>query len=200
LNRRVVERAVVERTVVTLRAPSSVVIFVAITVAGVVLVADAAIRGRWDVAVASAPAVGLGLWAATVVFLTPGVRLTGRGVTVWNVLRTTFVPWTDVEQVTTRFQMVVTTRGGLRIRCWGAPTAARPKPERRRGHDATGNGSAVSSASALRQVVDSFSERQHPGDGETGVSRRWNWPAVCVGGVLLTGVVVQVALFAALQR
>jgi hypothetical protein len=173
------------------------VIFVAVLAAGIVLVADAIVRGRWDVAAASAPAVALGIWVATVVFLTPGVRLTERGVTVWNVLRTTFVPWADVEQITTRFQVVVTTRGGLRIRCWGAPTAARPKPTR---DDATGNRSARPSVSAAHQVIDAFWERHRRPGGETGVWRRWNWPAVFVGGVLLLGVVVQVAHFAAVRR
>jgi hypothetical protein len=63
-----------DRKPVTLRAPSSIALFVAV----------ALVRGRWGVAAASVPAVGLGLWAASVLFLTPGVRMSEHGVTVMN--------------------------------------------------------------------------------------------------------------------
>jgi hypothetical protein len=183
-----------DRKPVTLRAPSSIALFVAVCVVSVVLVGDAILRGRWDVAVASVPAVGLGLWAATVLFLTPGVRLSAHGVTVMNVLRTTVVPWADVEEITTRFQVVVTTRNGLRIRCWGAPTSARTRVEHR---NSGGGGSAGMAKPAAHLAVDAYWERYRDSQGETGGTRRWNRLAIIVGTVLLLSVVVQIALFTA---
>jgi hypothetical protein len=184
-----------DRKPVTLRAPSSIALFVAVVVVSMVLVGDAILRGRWDVAVASVPAVGLGLWAASVLFLTPGVRLSERGVTVMNVLRTTVVPWADVEEITTRFQVVVTTRDGLRIRCWGAPTSARTRvvPS-----DPGGSGSrGGSAASATQLAVGTYWERYRESQqGETGVTRRWNLLAIIVGAVFFLTVAVQIALFA----
>jgi hypothetical protein len=185
-----------DRKPVTLRAPSSIALFVAVVVVSVVLVGDAILRGRWDVAAASVPAVGLGLWAASVLFLTPGVRLSEHGVTVMNVLRTTVVPWAHVEEITTRFQVVVTTRDGLRIRCWGAPTSARTRVVP---GNPGGSGSRMGSApSAAHLAVGTYWERYRESkQGETGVSRRWDLVATVVGAVFFLSVVVQIALFTA---
>ncbi|MCU1447807.1 PH domain-containing protein [Cryobacterium sp.] len=113
---------------VTLRAPSSLVVGIALLALAGVLLADAALRGRWDVVAFSSPALGLVVWVAVEVFLRPGIRLNSAGITVVNPLWTTEVPWGAVTDVTTRFVVAVETTDGRRVRSWGAPTAARTRP------------------------------------------------------------------------
>jgi hypothetical protein len=48
---------------VVLRATSSTVVFMVLVVVCVVLRGDAAVRGRWDVVLASLPASGPTVWA-----------------------------------------------------------------------------------------------------------------------------------------
>ena len=180
---------------VTLRATSSTVVFIAILVVCVVLLGDAALRGRWDVVLAALPAAGLAVWVAVVVFARPCLRLDDAGLSIVNVLRTTDAPWSAVDDVTTRHEVVVTLKGGARIRCWGAPTTARSRPAAApsaddRDRNLTGR---VGGSSAHRVIDDVWS--RHADDTAAGeISRTWHVASIVVGVAVTVVVVAQLVV------
>nr|RZI35127.1 hypothetical protein BJQ95_02468 [Cryobacterium sp. SO1] len=105
----------------------SVGVGVALLALCLLLLGDAIVRGRWDVAVLALPVLVVVVWLALEVFLRPGIRLHPYGITVINPLVTTEVPWLAVTDVTTGFLVAVETVDGRRIRCWGAPAGTRPE-------------------------------------------------------------------------
>jgi len=142
---------------VRLRARTSVLVGVALLALVGVLLADALVRGRWDVAVLSLPALGLVAFFAVEVFLRPSIRVHPGGITVVNPLVTTEVPWADVGDVTTRFLVTVHARNGRRIHCWGAPTAARTAPTTTRSTvSSASETSAWLRASSPHRVIESY--------------------------------------------
>ncbi|MGY4860018.1 PH domain-containing protein [Cryobacterium sp. AP23] len=168
----------------TLRARTSVFVGAALLALVGVLLADAVLRGRWDVAALSLPALGLVAGLAVEVFLRPGIRLHHGGITVVNPLVTTEVPWADVADVTTRFQVSVETRDGRRIRCWGAPTAARTRPvavARTRDRAATGTSGWLRASSPHRVIESYLAQYGDPAlpasaaAAAVTVRRRWHW-------------------------
>lgn len=182
-----------EREGVTFRANSSVPVFLGMVLVCVVLLGDAALRGRWDVVFTALPAAGLVIWAGVVVYARPCLRLSELGLSVVNILRTTDAPWGQVDDVTTRHSVVVTLRDGSRIRCWGAPTSARTRlPRSGAAADAdTDNSGRGAGSSAHRVIADIWSRHadEEPGLGE--VRRTWHVWSMATGGVLLAIVVGQ---------
>ena len=142
---------------VVLRARMSVGVGLALLALVAVLLADALLRGRWDVAVLALPALVLVTCLAVEVFLRPGIRLHAGGITVVNPLVTYEVPWALVADVTTRFLVAVETADGRRIRCWGAPTAAEPRGPAavdRSGRPAARRGSRPPGGTVAHRVIE----------------------------------------------
>jgi hypothetical protein len=178
---------------VVLRATSSVVAFGAVVVVCLVLLADAALRGRWDVVLAALPASGLVVWAGFVVFARPCLRITDSGLSIVNVLRTTDAPWGAVDDVTTRFQAVVLLKDGTRIRSWGAPTSARA-PASPRADDRHRDSSGRVTGSAASRVIDDALTR-HADDPVIGeVRRTWHRRSILLGAVLAATALIQLVL------
>lgn len=187
------------RAGVTLRARSSTLVGIALLALVGVLLADALLRGRWDVAVLSLPALGLVVLAAVEVFLRPGLRVHPGGITVVNPLSTIEVPWPAIADVRTRFHVSIETRSGRRIGSWGAPAAPRIRPSAAgsRGNSAGGtvadsDGWAPSSAS--HRVIESYWARfgvSAAPDAPVAPLRRWHWVTVGAGGALVFLVVRQ---------
>ena len=183
---------------VTLRARMSLVVGVALLALCAVLVADALLRARWDVALLSLPALGLVACVAVEVFLRPGIRVHSGGITVINPLRTVEVPWAGVADVSTRFQVVVETRSGRRIRCWGAPTAARTRPTGGRGRPGPEGAVGWAPSSSAHRVIEAYwaqsqrpeSEAVHPADDA--ITRPWHATTIGIGAVLVVIVVWQI--------
>lgn len=180
----------------TLRANSSTPVFLGMVLVCLILLGDAAIRGRWDVVVTALPAVGLVVWAAVVVYARPCLRLTDVGLSIVNILRTTDAPWGQVEDVTTRHQVVVTLKDGSRIRCWGAPTSARSRTAQ--GVSAADSrprvGGRLTGSSAHRVIADIWSRHAGQEPGLTEVRRTWHVWSIATGGTLLAVVLAQVAV------
>ena len=170
-------------TTETLRAKTSVVVFVALVLLCVVLLADALVRGRPDVALAALPAALLLGWLGFVVFALPCVRISDHGLRIVNVLRTTDATWPAIEDVAVRFQTIVTLKSGQRVRAWGGPTAAResgtapPAPERK--------------LSASQRLEQAWATHRSATAGESTVTRSWHWLSICIGGALAVIVAIQ---------
>ncbi len=179
--------------VVTFRANSSGLVFAAVAVACAVLLGDAAVRLRFDVLAAALPTAALALWAAWLVFLRPCLRVGEGGLTVVNILRTTVAPWDQVDEVTTRFQVLVTLVSGERLRCWGAPITARSaRPGRTAARSLAPDGRLH--GSPVQALVDS---RRAGAGGPAGppgvVRRRWDTVPIGVGIALVLVVAAQLA-------
>jgi len=167
----------------------SVVTGVALLALALLLLADAVLRGRWDVAVLSLPALGVMALAALEILLRPGLRVSPRGVTVTNPFRTVELPWSQVADVSTRFQVVVETHSGERIRCWGAPTASRvgPRLDRSRGRAGGGVAGWAPASTANRVIAAHWAQysgaKESPGGA--GITRRWHWVTLGVTSALV---------------
>ncbi|WP_181397174.1 PH domain-containing protein [Cryobacterium arcticum] len=149
------------------------VILLALTV---LLLVDAVIRGRWDIAALSLPALGLVAWMAGEVFLRPGIRVHDGGVTIVNPLHTIEVPWAAVDDLSTRFLVSVQTRSGRRIRAWGAPTAVRSR--------GAGRSDDPGRSSSAHRVLESYWEQHAAASSAAAgseVSATRNWHGVAIG-------------------
>ncbi|WEO78509.1 PH domain-containing protein [Cryobacterium sp. SO2] len=183
---------------VTLRARASVLVGIALLALAALLLADALLRGRWDVAVLSLPALGLVACLAVEVFLRPGIRVHHGGITVINPLHTVEVPWSQVAGVTTRFLVSIETVGGGRIRSWGAPSAARSRPTRARSVDSTdADAGGWLRPSSPHRVIESYvaqfgSSALPAVVGAPGAAPRRRWHTTTAG---VAGALVLVAVF-----
>lgn len=92
------------------------------------LFADAVIRGAWAYALSALPWLLLILWVVYVVMLRPCVALGPDGITIVNVFRRHRIPWTLVDDFTTRFSLLVRLTDGRAIRSWGAPSTGIDRP------------------------------------------------------------------------
>lgn len=65
--------------------------------------------------------IGAMAWA---MFWRPSLRVQEHGITVENVLRTTFVPWPAIERIDTQYALTLFTASG-RVSVWAAPAPGR---------------------------------------------------------------------------
>lgn len=177
-----------------IRSPASVAVFAAMVLLCAALLADAVVRGRWDTALASAPAVAFIVWGAWLVFARPCLLLHDQGLTIVNVVRTTTVPWGEVEDIVLRHQVAVVTRSGERVVCWGAPSSARSSVGTSRTPGPVRESSGRVSGSASHRAIRGFWERHESPQraGERSV-RRWHRRSLLVGALLVLGPVGQLA-------
>lgn len=141
------------------------------------LVGDALVRGDWELVLRSVGIVALVLWGIWVLLVRPSIRVDEGAITVVNVLRTVRVPWTEVAHIGMRFQIVLETRSGDEVRCWGGPTLPRPKPARR------GERAVMPSAREV-DVLRDAQDRHREDSTSAGavVTRGWDVLAVAIGG------------------
>ena len=181
-----------------LRSPASVAVFAALVVLCAALLADAAVRGRWDTALAAVPAVALIVWGAWLIFARPCLGLNHHGLSIVNVLSTTEVPWGEVDDIVLRHQVVVVTRSGKRLVCWGAPSSTRSalatSPSTSRAAGQIRESSWRISGSAAHRAIRGFWDRHEAPQraGERFV-RRWPRRSFLVGAVLVLGPTSQLA-------
>ena len=172
-----------------IRSPASLAVFAATVLLCTALVADAVLRGRWDTALASVPAVAFVVWGAWLVFARPCLRLHDRGLTIVNVMRTTTVPWGEVDDIVLRHQITVVTRSGERFVCWGAPSSSRSGVGTTRSAGQVRESSGRIGGSPAHRAIRGFWDRHEvpPRAGERSV-RRWHRRPLLVGAVLALGV------------
>jgi hypothetical protein len=106
---------------VTLRAGQSVVAFALVAGVAVLLVANAALGGRWSEAAAIAGTGVLVVWAAWMLLVRPSIRVRPDRAVVVNVGRVTEVPWSRVVDIKRRLQLVLELDDGRSVECWGSP-------------------------------------------------------------------------------
>lgn len=139
--------------------------------AGVVLLADAVIRGGWWDAALLSPWVALGVWAAYVGLYASAVTTDDAGILIQNLLRRIRVPWSAVADIRLRYQLVVVTADGARISCYGGPAAGPASAAlRRRGG---GEGRALRATAAIRDAW-----RTAPARSDAVIRRSWDRPAL----------------------
>jgi len=162
-----------------------------VAVVSAFLVGDALVRGDWEVVLRTTPPVGLVLWAIWVLLLRPSIGFDANGLVVVNVLRIVRVPWEDVEYIGMRYQIVVETRSGPTIRCWGGPTLPRPQPARR------GRAAVMPRArevDVLNDARDRYGAAPHGTPGGGTATRAWDTVALVIGAVCAVATVLAVTL------
>ena len=149
-------------------------------------------------------------WLVWLLYWHPQVTVTEGFVDVQNVLRRHRVPWSDLDDVTTRFALTLRTRSRGEIRAWAAPapgirSAATMKPEQfdslDRGTRDLGslrpsdNPETLSGSIAL-DVQRRWHDAQRAGRAEgTAVTvSTWDLPQLAVSAALLLAAVLAFAL------
>jgi hypothetical protein len=69
--------------------------------------------------------IGFATWA---MFWQPKLRITGGGVTLYNVLRTVYVPWVAIREIDTKYALTLlieTEAGSASYTAWAAPAPTR---------------------------------------------------------------------------
>ncbi|GAA3761534.1 hypothetical protein GCM10022240_12580 [Microbacterium kribbense] len=157
-----------------LRALMSSVTFWALVGIAVIFVGDAAIRGRFAIALRAALILGLLVWCAWVLLYRMSIRVDADGLTVRNLLRWVRIPWGQVAEISRRMQLRVVLADNSVVECWGGTFASRPGTRRSREADRGDPGLAL-----LRTA--------HAGARKAGgtVQRGWDVPALAAGTVLL---------------
>ncbi|TFD26913.1 PH domain-containing protein [Cryobacterium cryoconiti] len=177
-----------------MRSPASAAVFVAVVLLCAALLADAAVRGRWDTALASTPSLAFVVWGAWLVFARPCLRLDAQGLTIVNVLRTTTVPWGEVDDLVLRHQVVVVTRSGERLVCWGAPSSARSSVATSRAPGSAREPSGRIRGSAAHRAIRGFWDRHEtPQRAGEPIVRRWHRWSLLGGAALILGLAAQLA-------
>lgn len=110
----------------TLRPASATIALIVAGVAAVVLLGDAALRAGLVEMLRLAPWVLLAVWLVFVGMYASHLSYDREGVTVQNYLRRTRIPWSQVADVTLRWQVVFTLVGGGAVSAHGGPVAGRP--------------------------------------------------------------------------
>lgn len=119
----------------TWRSPGTVAVGVAAVVAGGVTGVAVAVRLLADAALGEAVALVLAAALATtgvVLCLRPRVLVSDFGVAVVNPLRTTFLPWTDLDQVGFEDRLWLRTRDGRVLEAYAVRASRRRAREQQR--------------------------------------------------------------------
>lgn len=141
-------------------------------------------------------------WMAWLAYIQPHVTVTDGFVEIRNLLRTHRVPWGDVDDVTSKYALTITTGSGRQIRAWAAPApgARRALSTRReevnrtpgegplrRTSDAEGTESGDATA-----LVWNARERYRREGGPAlpgGTSTNWNVPSVAITAAVLAAAI-----------
>jgi hypothetical protein len=151
------------------------------------LLVDALVRGGLVTTLLIAPWMLLALWGVYVVVFCSIVTTDAAGITVQNFLRRTVVPWGAIADIELRYQLIITTRAGRRIACYGGPASGR----RMRGGDSDRVPRAVRDAARIR---DDWQDAVHAGAPDGPVTRSWDVPALVALVVIALGIGVAVAV------
>ncbi|MDB6427617.1 PH domain-containing protein [Curtobacterium sp. 20TX0008] len=149
-----------------------------VVVLGVFLLADAAVRGSWDVVWVAVGPVAAIVWALWLLTVRPSVRLDDDALTVVNPMRTTRVPWAAVTDVRLRWQIVVQTADGRSVTCRGGPSIRGSRPVRR------GQLSVPQEPEELRTIRQRWRARRAAAAPDSDVRRGWDRPAVVTGAAV----------------
>ncbi|QEV99625.1 PH domain-containing protein [Microbacterium caowuchunii] len=150
------------------------------------LLGDAFVRAGIGSTLLLAPWVLLLLWAVYVLLFASAVTTDVSGITVQNFLRRTRVPWGAVDDIVLRYQLIVTTKDGSRVTCFGGPVSGRSR--RLPGRD---DGNRMPNALRDLDLIRADWERALDGDAAAGpVARSWDLPALLALLVLVLGAVV----------
>jgi hypothetical protein len=82
---------------------------------------DALVHGDLGYLVQALPWQILVIWALFVLLVRPRVELYPGRLLVVNLFRTRDVPWSLVDRLSGRYQVILTLTDGSKISCWGAP-------------------------------------------------------------------------------
>lgn len=173
----------------TTRPRAGVVLTTLAGIGVVVLCADAALRGRWDLIWRMGPWLFVGVQVIALSTCASFVRVEASQVTVQNVLRRHVIPWAQVTDVRLRGHVVLELVDGRRVPCYGAPSLARPAL-RTDGTDMH-RGPVFAFVAALRRTW-----ADDRGSSDTGVRTSWDVPPM----IVLSGSIVLALACSALVR
>jgi hypothetical protein len=168
----------------SLRTGSSLAASIAMVVLATLIAADAIARGDVGLVKIVVPVAGVVVWGYWALLGRPRVAFGDEGATVVGVLRVTTIPWAEVADIGTRYQLSFVLRSGRVIRSWGGPSVQR-QPRRRQGRDSGTDGVDV--------LLEQWSERRGTTGGEV-VRSRWDRPPLIVGAAIAIVAVTVVLL------
>ncbi|KQM15580.1 hypothetical protein ASF83_06400 [Plantibacter sp. Leaf171] len=112
----------------TLRSTSGYWILGVTALLMVFFIIDAVGRGAWGFALLALPWELLVVWLVYLVLVRPCIVIEPERLTIVNVGRLHEIPWSRLEEATSRYQLTVLLRDGRKITSWGAPSAGLDRP------------------------------------------------------------------------
>jgi len=162
----------------TVRSRAGYVWLLLASVVVLALLVDVFVRSGLPLTLRIAPWLLLVVWFLWVVFASPHIQVRDGGVDVHNPLRVTEIPWSQVESITLRWQIVFHLHDGRQVAAWAA--AAR-RPHRQ----GQGKGQPIDrELEILRERHAAASTSPTPAP-QSPVRRRWTLPALLILTALL---------------
>lgn len=157
------------------RGVSGVIGLIGAGVVALLLVIDVIARSGWIETFVIAPWLALIVWLIYVAVYASHIAVDGSGITVQNLLRRTFVPWSQVADIDFKFQVRVVLVSGKAIAAFGGPIAGRSASRGVRIGSERGPSSTRRDLEVIREWRQDATETGAP----DGVVRR-SWDAVGV--------------------
>jgi hypothetical protein len=125
------------------------------------------------------PWVLLVLWIVYVAGIASDIRADRSGALVQNLLRRTWMPWGRVRRVGMRWQVEFTLDDGTVVRCFGGPTASRP---RRLGPGRTKEEAGAPAHDGLAALQRLRLDAEL--DPDAAMTKTWDWASIACLAVL----------------
>ena len=177
------------------RPLSSLIGFWAVAIFAALLVGDTLVGLHWAAFFTWLVPAALVVWLLWLVLYRPIILFDNSHIVVVNPFRIVEAPWGHVTAVRQRLQIMLDLDDGKTVTCWASPFPEKPG-RRRPSSYGTGGGppSRVDFSrplesmrlGALASSVDRKEERP--------ITRRWDWVAIGIGGVLILACVIEFAI------
>jgi hypothetical protein len=139
---------------------------------GLFFLIDGIASGAWQFVFIALPWMLLGVWVIYLLLARSCVILLPGTLEVVNVLRRHVVPWNAIDHLYTRYQLVITLRGGRRISSWGTPAGGVDRSH--------GFGDRLTSIRSRRSGFDWTPPPQRPSPSQVVERFMEDWPGVVV--------------------
>jgi len=173
------------------RAASGPIALITVSVIALFLLGDAVLRAGPADALLLAPWVLLVVWVVYVMMYASCVAIDVSGATVQNYLRRTMMPWTRVEDIRMRWQVVFELDDGTEVKAFGGP-AGRPGRTERRAKARPG--SPPPALQELRLIQEQWQTARDEGAPAGDVRRSWDYAALGALAVIVVWAVVAVII------
>lgn len=180
------------------RPSSSLVSFWAVTIFGVLLVGDTLVGFHWVAFFTWLFPSAFVVWVLWVLLYRPIILFDANHVVIINPLRIVDAPWAHVTAVRQRLQLMLDLDDGKTVTCWASPFPDKPGRRRPSSYGVPGGVAQAARQDFARPLesarVAAKTKHVDSREPDVPVVRRWDFPAIIVGAVLVVACVIEFAI------